>query len=86
MGNRLTADRTSGPLAETRSGLCKVVCGAISAGVCLHLLAAVAAVTLGISMIVIAVAGPAAPWIGGMVLGGLATAGAFCVARNRHKI
>jgi len=81
----MTADRASGPMAETRSGLCKVVCGAISAGVCLHLLAAVAAVTLGISMIIIAIAGPVAPWIGGMVLGGLATAGAFCVARSRNK-
>lgn len=68
---------------QARGGLCKVVCGALTAGVCLHMLAAVAAVTLGISMIVIAVAGAAAPWIGGMVIGSLATAGALCVARNR---
>jgi len=76
-------DQANGPVAKSRGGLCLIVCGALTAGVCLHFLAAVAAVTLGISMIVIAVAGPAAPWIGGMVIGGLATAGAMCVARHR---
>jgi len=80
----LTIDTVTGPRAGVRGGLCRIVCGALTAGVCLHLLAAVAAVTLGISMVVIAVAGPAAPWIGGIVISGLAAAGAICVARARR--
>ena len=84
--DQLTIDEVGTPFTRARGGLCRIVCGAMTAGVCLHLLAAVAAVTLGFSMIVIAVAGPVAPWIGGMVIGGLATAGAVCVARSRSRI
>jgi len=78
-----TIDQPTRPGTEPLGSLSRIVCGTLAAGICLHLLAAVAAVTVGISMIVIAVAGPAAAWIGGMVIGGLATAGAMCVARKR---
>jgi hypothetical protein len=81
--DQFTVDRNETPVTQVRSGLSRIVSGAMTAGVCLHLLAAIAAVTLGLSMIVIAVAGPVAPWIGGMVLGGLATYGVMCAARSR---
>jgi hypothetical protein len=79
----LAMDNATRPGTEVRGGVCRVVCGALTAGVCLHLFAAIAAVTLAVSMIVIAVAGPAAPWIGGIIIGGVATAVAMCAARRR---
>lgn len=79
-----TLERPPHTDGELRGGLCKVICGGLVAGVCFQILAAVAAAALAISMIVIAVAGPAAPWIGGIILGSLATAAAICVHRNRH--
>ncbi|MBU1225654.1 MAG: hypothetical protein KJ698_00390 [Actinobacteria bacterium] len=81
--HRLTTDGTTRPGTEFRGGVCRVVCGALTAGVCLHLFAAIAAVALAVSMIVIAVGGPAASWIGGIVIGSLATAIAMCAARHR---
>lgn len=70
--------------SRVRRGLCAFVTSALAVGTCLHLLAAVAALTLAIAMIVIAVAGEAALWVGigvGVVLvGGAVT---VCLLR-RH--
>ena len=79
-----TIERPPGADGQARSSLCKIVCGGLVAGVCFQILAAIAAVALAVSMIVIAIAGPAAPWIGGIILGSLATAAALCVHRSRH--
>jgi hypothetical protein len=62
-----------------------MVCGAFAVGTCLHLLAAVAALALGLGMIVIALSGEGARWVGlglVVVLAGLAVV-AICAARQR---
>ena len=73
------------PEAEPRKGVCAVVCGAFAAGACLHLLAAVAAASLAIGMLVIAFTNEATRWVGLallLVLAGLASI-AICAWRQR---
>jgi len=55
--------------------LVAALCGTLALGFCLHMAVGVAAVALGVGMLVIAFAGDASPWVGLgliMVLGALA--------------